>query len=199
MTVQELFSLLEQVCKQMSQDRKGCEVFHRPSPSSDEQHKVFIEKLITERFFGYFNLKYPNLNCQSWLRPLAHPSDSELFWYPARNADALIPGDEQSALFLEFKVFDKTHDGHKGCDVRNAFVQLLQYMMKDQRPNKEGAVLVFDIWQDATKDRKFDARPHDKEFVRQFRKMSYTQNIHLIWIWFDKKSKKVLCDLYPRE
>lgn len=199
MTVIDFYSLVQDTCNYITQKGIGNEMFTRPSSPPEGSKKIFIEKIISEKFFKYLDEKHPDRKCLSWLKSSLQSSDFELFWYPARNVDALISGDEQSTLFLEFKVFDKAHDGHKGCDVRNAFVQLLQYMMKDKHQNKEGAVVVFDIWQDNTKCRRFDARPHDREFVLEFQNISCVKNIHLIWIWFDRESKRVQCDLCSSE
>lgn len=198
MTFQDFYSFVGKTCAFITQKGKGEEMFRRPE-KAPKGKKNFIEKKISEYFFQCLHAIRPKLSCRSWLGASLQAPDSIFFWYPDRKVDAIIPEDERKALFLEFKVFDKESDGHKGCDVSNAFVQLLQCMMMDSRQDKEGAVVVFDIWSDTTKDRHFAARPHDKEFVWQIQQMPCARNIHLIWIWFDKESKKVLCDLCPHE
>lgn len=198
MTFQEFYSFVRETCNFITQKGVGEEMFRRPAKAPIGK-KNFIEKKISDSFLQYFQEKHPDLNCTSWSGNPLQVSDTIFFWYPDRETDAIIPGGERQALFLEFKVFDKESDGHKGCDVSNAFVQLLQCMMMDSRQDKEGAVVVFDIWSDTTQKRCFDARPHDKEFVSQLQQMPCARNIHLVWIWFDRALKQVRCDMCPRE
>ncbi len=198
MNVQQFYKLVRETCDLITQKDAGKEMFRRPEKAKLSE-KNSIEDDISTAFFRHLNEKLPRVNCLSWLGASLQTSDTVFFWYPVRKTDAIIPGGEQQALLLEFKVFDKKNYGQKGCDISNAFVQLLQCMMMDSRKDKEGAVVVFDIWDDSSTDRHFSARPHDKVFVWQIQQMSCARNIHLIWIWFDKQANTVMCDLCPRE
>ena len=132
--------------------------------------------------------------------------DAQFFgFYPGR-PDRIYFNNSPEGLCIEFKIYRKNPDKatatmddsvpgdesgtdsqNNGYDIRNGFLQLLEYMLKDGKEGKtkpsEGAVVVFDK---LNKHRpKFLSDGKTKIFLTYMQGLfeAYNFHLHLIWIW----------------
>lgn len=126
--------------------------------------------------------------------------EARFFGYFVGMPDKIYSTDGNKGLCIEFKVYRKTTDAktepkprNNGCEVRNAFSQLLEYMQKPLQSGKtceEGAVVVFDTVNDSEPTFLFNGNSPTMEFAHRMIALAkqYQKDIGLIWIWKERDS-----------